>query len=1531
MRTRFTSFTLFLPAWLFFKKWASLALFLALWLSLSFLAQAQTIEWQQTIGGSQEDQLTITQQTSDGGYILGGTSYSGKGGDKFENSRGNLDYWIVKLDSTGKKQWDRTFGGNDYDHLMALQQTSDGGYILGGSSRSNVSGDKSEKSQGEADYWIIKLNPNGQKMWDKTLGGNFTDLLVSVQQTHDGGYILGGSSYSAKSGDKSEGSKGSDDYWIVKLDAAGKKQWDKIIGGSDYDRLRALQQTPDGGYILGGTSGSNSSSDKSEDSRGGNDYWIVKLTAAGVKQWDQTFGGSSDDYLTALQQTQDEGYIVGGESRSDSSGDKSHGRKGNTSNSDYWILKLKADGTKDWDKTFGGSNSDALTSIQLTNDGGYILGGSSDSRIGGDKSEDRRGGADYWIVKLTGAGKKQWDQTLGGTGYDILTSVEQTQDGGYILGGYSGSGISGDKTGASRGNTDYWVVKLKAGSNKPQKITFAAIPPKTVYDKPFALQATASSGLPVIFRVISGPATIKGNLITLTGGGTVTIEASQPGNAEFRGAPEVIRSFLVDVDYTRLWDRTLGGSHADKLSAMIPTPDGGYLLGGTSNSSSTWDKSQSRQGGTDFWIVKLDSSGYKLWDKTYGGAANDNLQALVATPDGGFLLGGTSASGNTGAKSQPSRGKEDYWVVKIDSSGTQLWDKTYGTDQSDTFTALIITPDGGYLLGGYTGGGINGDKTEASRDTTGTPYVYNDFWVLKLDSQGAKQWDKTIGGKSVELLGGLINTPGGYLLAGKSSSNSSGDRTAPNYYTIDGGRSDVWVVKINEGGQILWDRAYAHGILYDNYQANIFATTDGNYLVGGYTYDDDFGVYSVFKITPAGEQLWSNAYGQGDYATNLPMSMVNTPDGGYLLANTNGDYSYSGSYWLQKVDKDGNKMYTKFFGNGKYNASENYLTALLATADGSYLLGGYSNSNQNAVKSETSKGDFDYWILKIKEADMPPVTDTSWNYRYGGSWHDKLTSTIRTFDGGYVAAGYSRSPKNGDKTQSRIGLEDYWLLKTDQQGKKLWDKRFGGPRHDFLNQVIQTSDGGYLLAGSSDSGIGGDKTQNSQGNRDYWVIRLDKNGNKLWDKRYGGSGYDELRQIKQLPSGGYLLAGYSNSPASGDKSQLSKGGMDYWIVQIDANGEKQWDKTYGGSADDYLQDVAFTSSLVPDTGYQPDGGLFLGGSSNSGLNGDKSQASRGGHDYWIIRVDSTGQKVWDKRYGGTGQDKFFAFGSNSLTSAGIRLAGNSDSPKSGDKSQPSKGGTDYWLVVIDAAGEIEESLGSIRGDYTYGGSGREELRSLSYVYDQDYLEDGFMLGGTSYSGKSGDKSQESQGGADYWVVRVDIYGRKLADQRLGGSESDELRAVVQTGENQFLLAGRSESGVSGDRTQPSQGQSDYWLIHTTIGTEPLATEKAAAVAARAETAIQRTALDTLATNFVAYPNPFREKATVRFSVETTQPVSLQVHDSQGRQVATLFQGQAQAKQPYTVVWQAKNQAAGLYFLRLQTAGKVQHQKVLLAK
>ncbi|MCX6689888.1 MAG: PGF-pre-PGF domain-containing protein [Methanoregula sp.] len=370
------------------------------------------IEWQKSLGGSDEDVATSIRQTSDGGYIVAGYSASNDG--NVSGNHGGYDYWIVKLSGTGAIQWQKSHGGSGDEKPYSVQQTSDGGYIVAGYSASH-DGDVTGNHGGNDD-WIVKLSSIGDIQWQKSHGGSGDDEAYSIRETTDGGYIIAGDSAS-NNGDVS-GNHGEDDYWIVKLTSTGTIQWQKSLGGSDDDEAYSIWQTTDEGYIIAGytvSSDGDVSINHSDDEFC--DYWIVKLTSTGVIQWERSFGGSDDDIATSIRQTSDGGYIVAGYSAS-TDGDVS----GNHGIADYWLVKLDSSGGAEWAKSLGGTSGDYGYAVDQNTDGSYVVAGGSYSDDG--DASGNHGDYDFWIVKLAYASTSAG--TDGGSGDNsgsIMVSV----------------------------------------------------------------------------------------------------------------------------------------------------------------------------------------------------------------------------------------------------------------------------------------------------------------------------------------------------------------------------------------------------------------------------------------------------------------------------------------------------------------------------------------------------------------------------------------------------------------------------------------------------------------------------------------------------------------------------------------------------------------------------------------------------------------------------------------------------------------------------------------------------------------------------------------------------------------------------------------------------------------------------------------------------------------------------------------------------------------------------------------------------
>jgi gliding motility-associated-like protein len=440
--------------------------FVLLLFFIAFKTSSQTIQWQNTIGGNDTDWADFIELTTDGNYISGGYSYSNISRDKTENSRGASDFWLFKIDDiSGSILWQKTIGGNSTDYLIKAKETIDGGFILGGYSSSGISGEKSENSRGYDDYWVVKLDANRNVVWDKTYGGTGVDRLTSIIQTDDGGYLMGGTSDSNISGEKSENSRGDIDMWVIKINSSGTIMWQKTFGGSAADLVESMLQTPNGDFILAGSSHSNISGDKTENSRGSGDYWVLKINSSGSIIWQKTIGGDNGDYAKSIVKTADGHYMIGGTSFSNISGDKNQNTI--SYSDDVWLIKLNDNGEQLWQKNIGANNTDTFSQIRTTSDNGYILGIMSYSGISGAKTEPSKGDRDYWIVKLDSNGNFEWDKTVGGSSLDQPQSIVESKDGGYVTVGWSRSDISGDKTENKSGLQDFWVVKIKTCTQNP--------------------------------------------------------------------------------------------------------------------------------------------------------------------------------------------------------------------------------------------------------------------------------------------------------------------------------------------------------------------------------------------------------------------------------------------------------------------------------------------------------------------------------------------------------------------------------------------------------------------------------------------------------------------------------------------------------------------------------------------------------------------------------------------------------------------------------------------------------------------------------------------------------------------------------------------------------------------------------------------------------------------------------------------------------------------------------------------------------
>jgi hypothetical protein len=1096
------------------------------------------------------------------------------------------------------------------------------------------------------------------------------------------------------------------------LDLVWQKDYKRV--NSNYvqtlESPKKIYPTNDGGYIFA------SNSQFQPSSNGDSEYAIFKVDANGNRLWSKTFGTVGKDFLTAFVQTSDGGYILGGHSEGGINRDKTSASKGSN---DIWLVKINANGTKIWDKSFGGADQDLLESMIATSDGGFLLGGYSSSGNNGDKTDPYIGGYyDAWILKIDGSGTKIWDKTFGGTGYDATRVVAETTDG-YIIGTQSESGADGNKTSVSKGNTDFWIFKL-------------------------------------------------------------------------------------DFNGTKIWDNSYGGSNVDIPQAINKNADGSLIISGFSKSPISGDKTQKSRGMDDIWILKISSSGTKIWDKTIGGSNREYVTSATTTPTGNIIFNVDSYSNISGDKKHAivAPNTTDQWLFEITPNGVQLWEKYLNgnvgflTGSGDLIVHnnhLISLGTADYsITRQYDSWNIGLKKISYCNPQfiISTTICQGKCTVLSANdcASGVVKWSNGEYGASI--CASPTTTQNYKSVCLSADSTCVGDSSA--VFTVNVIASDA--VSISPSGfvniascgtsQIITATGCANGTLsWSNGQTGnpiTFIPTNNQIVKAICTMSNGCVSESSYLSISVNNISAPNIFGRPSQPICAGQSIT-------LFTNdcTGGTANWTGGLTGSSITINPNSTFTMrvacSYPNGCVSDSSNsypndtikvlprpvaptivnysclrkvwdkrfggidpeYFSKILKLSDG-YLLGGTSRSSNTGDKTSTNRGgnintvSKDYWIVKIDNNG-----NKIWDKTFGGVEDDNLTNIILLTDGNFLLTGNSNSGIGGEKTEVSRGGIDFWIVKIDASGNKIWDKTYGGSGNEDGDVIIKEISDGFILGGASNSGISGEKTSPALqgGSNDFWVLKLNASGTKIWDKSYGGLGIENLTAIELMENNEYLLLGSSNSPVSllneGNKTSISKGSIDYWLIKIDANGNKIWDRSYGGTSNDYPTSMVYTN----------DGKVTMVGHSTSSNSGDKSRISITPgvyNDIWLIRVDTSGNKIWNKTYGGTENDVAPRIIKNNQS--GYIVASYTISDKGFDKSEYQRGinySTDYWLMELNSDGEK-------LWDKSFGASGTDY--SSSVIIDNNSV----IVGGTSFSEIDGDKSQASQGVSDYWLVKMDI-------------------------------------------------------------------------------------------------------------------------------------------------------------------------------
>ncbi len=421
-------------------------------------------------------------------------------------------------------------------------------------------------------------------------------------------------------------------------------------------------------------------------------------------------------------------------------------------------------------------------------------------------------------------------------------------------------------------------------------------------------------------------------------------------------------------------------------------------------------------------------------------------------------------------------------------------------------------------------------------------------------------------------------------------------------------------IAINTNAQaplIKWEKSF--GGSSDETAFVVRQTYDAGYIVLGQANSTDgdlageLGGYWLIKLDSTGAIQWQQCYdGGGSYLNSLDI----TSDHGYVIAGGVGRPQISGildfNFGIIKIDSIGTIQWTKSLGGSDID----FANSIKQTKDGGYIAAGISKSNNGDVSGH--HGDtltYDYWIVKLDSS-----ANIQWQKSYGGvssycgSDSDDGAYVVRqTKDGGYIAAGYTYS--NNDDVSGNHGGSDYWIIKLDTVGSLLWQKCLGGSGNDYAYSLEPTLEGGFIVAGSTNS-YNGDITS-YQGNQDAWVVKLDSIGNIQWQNSMGGSSDDCAKSVKQTSDGGFIVTG---GTLSNDGEVLGNhGNYDCWVIKLDSSGIIQWQKTLGGTQQDFANSVEQTN----DRSYILTGGSLSNDGDVTGHHGTYWYA-----DCWVVKLDT---------------------------------------------------------------------------------------------------------------------------------------------------------------------------------------------------------------------------------------------------------------------------------------------------------------------
>ena len=899
------------------------------------------------------------------------------------------------------------------------------------------------------------------------------------------------------------------------------------------------------------------------------------------------YGGNAYDVPMAIAQLDDGGgFVIGGSTRSTNL----PGSDKTTSDKDFWLVRTDDHGVPLWTRVLGGEKDDeAFAVATLPGSGGFLMAGVSNSPVlpGG---LGTKGLTDGWLVQIDAQGGVGWHKVYGGSKDDGVRAL-------VVLPGASGMAMAGWTSSAdlpggvkSAGVTDFWLIR------------------------------TDNDGLALWSRTYGGKGSEEARaLVALPGAGGFAIAGSAmstdlPGGVGGAGSSDF---WLVRTDDQGelLWHRTHGSSGGEVANALALLPDGGFVLAGKTNSTDLQSDPKVAFN-SDFWIVRTDAWGERLWSRTIGGDSADEAHAIAVLPGvAGLALVGETRSDTLPGGSKP-QGDADAWLMRLDLEGNLLWHRALGGNSSDLGVALIARADGTGLV---TVGTSNSKSAMPGGGSSNAGE--GDFWLLRTDA-----WGHT----SCAEAGGCLGKPASKCDDGFGCTADlcDSDQGCAHATLADGsacGDGDVCTTgatclgaKCTAGKAKTWHDTFG-GALDDRAEAIVALPDGGGYAIAGETrsYDLPGGEKSVgqndfwlARLDASGALLWNHTYGGKGY--DLARAVAARPNGGgFVLAGESNSTDLPGGvaakfgydFWAITTDDAGTLQWSRTWGGSDHDRA--YATIGLG-GDG-YAFAGETRS-YDLPGGATTKGGYDFWLVRTDGKG-----DLMWSHTYGGGGDDSARAVLSIGGGDGFALGGSTASVDLPGGGTTAGKQDFWLVRTDKGGALVWHKTYGGVGDDVAYALVKATKSGFALAGRTDSGAlpGGVKTT---GAVDIWLVRTDSAGNLLWSQTYGGTSNEYGFGLTQLPGGGgFAIAGWTSSvdlPGGGSTA----GNIDFWLVRVDAWGNHLWNRAWGGG------NVEIASALVA----VPGGGGFVVAGKSVSLDLPDGVATAGKDDAWVVRSDAWG-------------------------------------------------------------------------------------------------------------------------------------------------------------------------------------------------------------------------------------------------------------------------------------------------------------------